>query len=53
VDKIYAAALSSGALGGKLSGAGGGGFLLLYVPHEKQTDIKKKLPRLLYVPFRF
>ena len=42
VDEIYATPLSSGALGGKLSGAGGGGFLLLYVPHEKQTDIKKK-----------
>ena len=53
MDEIYAAALSSGALGGKLSGAGGGGFLLLYVPIEKQTDVKKKLSRLLYVPFRF
>ena len=42
VDEIFAAALSSGALGCKLSGAGGGGFLLLYVPFEKQTDVKKK-----------
>jgi D-glycero-alpha-D-manno-heptose-7-phosphate kinase len=53
VDEIYAAALSAGALGGKLSGAGGGGFLLLYVPLEKQPDVKEKLSHLLYVPFNF
>ncbi|MDP6180513.1 MAG: hypothetical protein QGG48_11525, partial [Desulfatiglandales bacterium] len=53
VDKIYASACSAGALGGKLSGAGGGGFLLLYVPVEKQPDVKKKLSHLLHVPFRF
>ena len=34
-------------------GAGGGGFLLLYVPVEKQPDVKKKLSHLLHVPFRF
>ena len=53
VDEIYATALSAGALGGKLSGAGGGGFLLLYVPPEKQTDVKQKLSHLLHVPFNF
>ena len=53
VDEIYTAALSAGALGGKLSGAGGGGFLLLYVPFEKQPDIKQKLSCLLHIPFSF
>ena len=53
VDEIYTAAMSVGALGGKLSGAGGGGFLLLYVPIEKQPYVKKKLSHLLHVPFSF
>jgi D-glycero-alpha-D-manno-heptose-7-phosphate kinase len=53
IDEIYDTAISAGALGGKLSGAGGGGFLLLYVPIEKQPDIKQKLSRLLHVPFSF
>jgi D-glycero-alpha-D-manno-heptose-7-phosphate kinase len=53
VDEIYDAAISAGALGGKLSGAGGGGFFLLYVPIEKQPDVKKKLSHLLHVPFHF
>jgi len=53
VDEIYAAAISVGALGGKLSGAGGGGFLLLYVPVENQANVKKKLSHLLHIPFSF
>jgi len=53
VDEIYASAIDAGALGGKLSGAGGGGFLLLYVPSEKQPDVKQKLSKLLHVPFSF
>ena len=53
VDEIYTSAIDAGALGGKLSGAGGGGFLLLYVPVEKQPDVKKKLSHLLHVPFSF
>jgi len=53
VDEIYASAINAGALGGKLSGAGGGGFLLLYVPVEKQPDVKQKLSDLLHVPFSF
>ena len=53
VDGIYNSALSAGALGGKLSGAGGGGVLLLYVPVEKQTDVKQALSHLLHVPFSF
>jgi D-glycero-alpha-D-manno-heptose-7-phosphate kinase len=53
IDNIYTSALSAGALGGKLSGAGGGGFLQLYVPLEKQEAVKKKLSHLLYVPYNF
>ena len=53
VDEIYISAINAGALGGKLSGAGGGGFLLLYVPVEKQPDVKQKLSDLLHVPFSF
>ena len=53
IDEIYTSAISAGALGGKLSGAGGGGFLLLYVPPEKQPDVKQKLSHLLHVPFSF
>lgn len=39
IDEWYEKALSSGALGGKIAGAGGGGFLLLYVPYDKQTKV--------------
>tara|TARA_Y100000294_G_C8482264_1_gene307260 strand:+ start:29 stop:400 length:372 start_codon:yes stop_codon:yes gene_type:complete len=53
VDEIYDSAISAGALGGKLSGAGGGGFLLLYVPFEKQSIVKQKLSHLLHIPFSF
>lgn len=53
IDAIYDLALKNGALGGKLLGAGGGGFLLLYVNPDKKETIKKKLSHLLNVPFRF
>jgi D-glycero-alpha-D-manno-heptose-7-phosphate kinase len=53
VDSMYAAAQAAGALGGKLTGAGGGGFLLLFVPPDRQENVKAALPRLLNVPFRF
>jgi len=53
IDAIYDAALKSGALGGKLLGAGGGGFILFYARPEQQKRLKKKLSRLLNVPFRF
>ena len=43
IDDIYDAALKEGALGGKLCGAGNGGFLLLYVPAEYQKTVKEKL----------
>ncbi|MBQ6449890.1 kinase [bacterium] len=53
IDDIYAEALKAGALGGKLLGAGGGGFLLFYVAPEKHAQVKECLSRLLYVPFCF
>jgi len=53
VDELYDCAISAGALGGKLTGAGGGGFLLLFVPPSKQTEVREKLNRLIYVPFKF
>ena len=53
VEAIYNDAISAGALGGKLTGAGGGGFLLLFVPREKQPTVRAKLRHLIHVPFRF
>jgi len=52
VDEMYECALGAGALGGKLTGAGGGGFLLLYVPHERQNDVRTALGNLQELPFR-
>lgn len=53
IDAIYEKALSKGAIGGKILGAGGGGFLLLFVPPSCQRDVKKALNNLIYVPFKF
>jgi D-glycero-alpha-D-manno-heptose-7-phosphate kinase len=53
IEEIYAAARDAGALGGKLTGAGGGGFLLLFAPPEKHAAICERLSRLIHVPFRF
>jgi D-glycero-alpha-D-manno-heptose-7-phosphate kinase len=53
IDQMYEAARSAGALGGKLLGAGGGGFLLLYVPLELQAQVAQALARLVHVPFEF
>ncbi|MCR4337773.1 MAG: kinase [Candidatus Omnitrophica bacterium] len=53
IDEMYEAARRSGALGGKLLGAGGGGFVLLFVPPEKQREVKETLKKFLLVPFRF
>ncbi len=53
IDEMYSKALEAGALGGKLLGAGGGGFLLFYVDKEKQGTVKAALDKLLYVPFSF
>jgi len=53
VDEIYETALNAGALGGKLLGAGGGGFILFFVRPELQPKVREALKKLLYVPFRF
>jgi D-glycero-alpha-D-manno-heptose-7-phosphate kinase len=53
VDEIYNTVRSAGALGGKLTGAGGGGFMLLFVPPEKQMKVREKLKKLIHVPFKF
>src|SRR5208337_5605904 len=53
IDEIYEAGLSAGALGGKLLGAGGGGFMLFYVPTERRDALRARLKKLLCVPFAF
>ncbi|MCM8530431.1 MAG: hypothetical protein NE330_04655 [Lentisphaeraceae bacterium] len=53
IDAIYETAKRSGAIGGKLCGAGGGGFMLLFVPPEKQLHVKVALKQLIHVPFDF
>jgi D-glycero-alpha-D-manno-heptose-7-phosphate kinase len=53
LDRTYDAARFAGALGGKITGAGGGGFFLLFVPPEKQLAVRECLEHLLHVPFRF
>ena len=53
IDAIYNKAIKAGATGGKLLGAGGGGFLLFYVETEKQKNVLEALNNLLYVPFEF
>ena len=53
IDAIYDAGLKAGALGGKLLGAGGGGFMLFFVRLEQQEQVKEALKHLLYVPSRF
>lgn len=53
IDQIYEAAREAGAVGGKLLGAGGGGFMLLFVKPEDQLTTRRRLSKLLEVPFRF
>jgi D-glycero-alpha-D-manno-heptose-7-phosphate kinase len=53
IDQIYELAMANGALGGKLLGAGGGGFMLLFVPPNFQERVRECLKKLIYVPFRF
>lgn len=53
IDAIYERALKTGAIGGKLLGAGGGGFMLFFAPLEKHAAIKAELAEFLHVPFRF
>jgi D-glycero-alpha-D-manno-heptose-7-phosphate kinase len=53
IDTIYDAGLSAGALGGKLLGAGGGGFMLFFVPPERRQALRRRLEKLLCIPFSF
>ena len=53
LDELYSAARSAGALGGKLTGAGGGGFLLLFVRPELRDAVRQRLSHLIHVPFKF
>ncbi|MCK5083503.1 MAG: kinase, partial [Candidatus Omnitrophica bacterium] len=53
IDDIYATAQRAGAIGGKVLGAGGGGFVMLFAPPSAQKKIKEKVKKLLLVPFKF
>ena len=53
IDVLYDKGIKAGALGGKLLGAGGGGFLVFYVEPEYQKQVKEAMSELLYVPFEF
>ena len=53
IDKFYTLGIKAGALGGKILGAGGGGFLLFYVEPDLQENVRCALKDLLYIPFQF
>ena len=53
IDSIYETATNNGALGGKLMGAGGTGFMVFYVPEEKRQSLRRALSGYLRVPFKF
>lgn len=53
LDEIYSKAIQAGAIGGKLLGAGGGGFFVFYVPEERHKSVKQALSNLLNIPFQF
>ena len=53
IDSIYEKGMRAGALGGKLLGAGGGGFLLFYVREEDQSAVQHAMGDLMRVPFAF
>ncbi len=53
IDALYAKGIAAGALGGKLLGAGGGGFLIFYVQSERRASVMEAMKDLLYVPFEF
>ena len=53
IDAIYQRARKNGALGGKILGAGGGGFMLLYVPQENQPYFMRRMDDFSFVPFSF
>ncbi len=53
LDDIYNRAKQAGAIGGKLLGAGGGGFFVFYVPNEMKASVSKALNDLHEIPFKF
>jgi D-glycero-alpha-D-manno-heptose-7-phosphate kinase len=53
IDEVYEAARDKGASGGKILGAGSGGFMLLMCPEEAQRAVRERLSDLLFVPFSF
>lgn len=53
IDALYVRAIEAGALGGKLLGAGGGGFFLFYVPPQRQRDVRQALGGLIDIPVKF
>ena len=53
IDELYEKGIQAGALGGKLLGAGGGGFLVFYVQEERQEAVRKAMQDLMYIPFDF
>lgn len=53
IDTLYEKGMAAGALGGKLLGAGGGGFMVFYVEPEKQTAVAKAMEGLMHIPFTF
>lgn len=53
IDEFYEKGIRAGALGGKLLGAGGGGFLVFYVQPEKQAAVMEAMKELMYIPFNF
>lgn len=53
IEEMYQAALRAGAVGGKIAGAGGGGFLLLYCPPERREDVRRTFDGLRELPFHF
>ena len=53
IDASYAAAVAAGALGGKLVGAGGGGFLYLVVPEDRHAAVRRALPEMMDIPVHY
>lgn len=53
IDELYAKGIAAGALGGKLLGAGGGGFLIFYVHPDRQDSVRQAMHGLLHIPFEF